>query len=36
LDNQPIERDDPKVIALASYRFARSASSFFGKGVPSC
>lgn len=36
LDRLPIERDDPKVIPLASYRFARSASTFFGKEVPSC
>ena len=36
LETQSIEREDPKVIALASYRFARSASSFFGKEAPSC
>jgi len=36
LDNQSIECEDPKVITLSSYRFVRSASSFFEKEVPSC
>ena len=29
-------RADPNVIPLASYRFARSISTFFGKEAPSC
>ena len=36
LDKQPLETEDPKVVSLASYRFARSASAFFGQEVPSC
>ena len=36
LDEQPLEVENAKVIPLASYRFARSSSSFFGKEVPGC
>jgi hypothetical protein len=36
LDRVPIEREYPKGIPLASYRFARPASTFFGKEAPSC
>lgn len=36
LDKQPLETEEPNVVSLASYRFARSASTFFGQEVPSC
>jgi hypothetical protein len=32
----PVDAADAKVIALASYQFARPASTFFEKEVPSC
>ena len=36
LDQQPLETEDPKVVSLPSYRFARAASAFFPQEAPSC
>ncbi len=36
LDREPLEPSERKVTCLASYRYAREASEFFGQEVPSC
>lgn len=36
LDREPLEPSELKVTSLASYRFAREASEFFGQEAPSC